>query len=133
MTNNDLEDKAKYLANQPYALEILKDKTTSGEEIFLAKNPDLEGCMAQGANIQEALTNLADARLEYIESLLEDGEPVPEITLPSVYTSGETETVSQLDETILVESEGSFLADLDKTVQPTTRESVMKIQPILTI
>ena len=127
---SELEDKAKYLASQPYAVEILKDKTTAGDDIFLARNPDLKGCMAQGITMQEALANLADARLDYIESLLEDGEPIPEVVSPSVYTSGETEDVFIINETIKVKSEVAFLTDLDRVVQPVTREAILKIEPI---
>jgi len=128
---SEIEDKAKYLASQPYAVEIVKDKTTTGEDVFLAQNPDLYGCMAQGATIEESLANLADARLDYIEGLLEDGEPVPDVSSPSIYTSGETETVLLIDETVEGESEREFLSDLDKVVQPTTRESILTIEPIM--
>jgi len=126
-----IEDKAKYLASQPYAVEVMKDKTTTGEDVFLAKNPQLYGCMAQGATVEEALANLADARLDYIEGLLEDGEPVPAVSSPSIYTSGETGTVLLIDETIEGEPEREFLGDLDKVIQPTTRESILKIEPIM--
>ena len=128
---SEIEDRAKYLASQPYAVEVMKDKTTTGEDVFLAKNPQLYGCMAQGATVEEALANLTDARLDYIEGLLEEGEPVPAVSSPSIYTSGETETVLIIDETIEGESEREFLSDLDKVVQPTTREFILKIEPIM--
>jgi len=128
---SEIEDRARHLASQPYAVEIMKDKTTTGEDVFLAKNPDLYGCMAQGATVEESLTNLADARLDYIEGLLEDGEPVPDVGSPSIYTSGETETVLLIDEIVKGESEREFLGDLDKVVQPTTREFVLKIESIM--
>ena len=127
---SEIEDKAKYLANQPYAVDVMKDKTTTGEDVFLAKNPQLYGCMAQGATVEEAIANLADARLDYIEGLLEDGEPIPAPSPPSIYTSGETETVLLIDE-IAGEPEGGFLADLDRVIQPSTRESILRIEPIM--
>lgn len=126
-----IEDKAKYLASQPYAVDIMKDKTTNGEDVFLAKNPDLYGCMAQGATIEEALANLADARLDYIEALLEEGESVPDVSSPPIYTTGESETVLTIEQTVEGESEEGFLADLDKLVQPTTRGLIFKIEPIM--
>ena len=118
---SEIEDRAKYLASQPYAVEVMKDKTTTGEDVFLAKNSQLYGCMAQGATVEEAIANLADARLDYIEDLLEDGDPVPAVSSPSIYTSGEVEG----------EPEGEFLVDLYKVIQPTTRESILKIEPIM--
>jgi len=130
---SEIEDRAKYLASQPYAIEVMKDKTTTGEDVFLAKNPQLYGCMAQGATIEEALANLADARLDYIEGLLEDGEPVPAVSSLLIYTStsGEIETVLLIDETVESEPEREFLGDLDKVIQPTTREPILKIEPIM--
>jgi predicted RNase H-like HicB family nuclease len=126
---SEMEDKVRFLASQPYAVEVMKDKTTTGEDVFLAKNPQLYGCMAQGATVEEALANLADARLDYIEGLLEDGEPVPAVSSLAIYTSGETELV--IDETVEGEPEGGFLIDLDKVIQPTTREFILKIEPIM--
>lgn len=128
---NEIEDRAKSLASQPYTVEVMKDKTTAGEDVFLARNPQLYGCMAQGATVEEAIVNLADARLDYIEDLLEDGDPVPAVAPPSIYTSGETATVLLIDETVRGKLEGGFLGDLDRVVQPTTRESVLRIEPIM--
>lgn len=128
---NEIEDRAKSLASQPYVVEVMKDKTTTGEDVFLARNPQLYGCMAQGATVEEAIANLADARLDYIEDLLEDGDPVPAVSSPSIYTSGETETVLLIDETVEGEPEGEFLVDLDKVIQPTTREPILRIEPIM--
>ena len=128
---SEIEDRAQYSANQPYAVDVMKDKATTGEDVFLAKNPQLYGCMAQGATIEEALANLVDARLDYIEGLLEDGEPVPAPSPPSTYTSGETETVLLIDETVEIDPEGEFLVDLDRVIQPSTRESILKIEPIM--
>ncbi|MDY6918053.1 MAG: type II toxin-antitoxin system HicB family antitoxin [Chloroflexota bacterium] len=125
----EIEDRARHLASQPYAIEIRKDKTTTGEDVFLAENPDLYGCMAQGATIEEALSNLADARLDYIETLLVDGEPVPDVVSPSVYTSGETETVCVIDETI--QGEGELASGSDKATQRVGAEHVLKIEPVV--
>ena len=72
-----IERAARYLANQPYTTVIGADKTTDGKDIFLARNPQLYGCMAQGFTEEEALDSLLDARVDYIASLLEDGELVP--------------------------------------------------------
>ena len=73
----DLLKRAEELADRPYAIEILYDETTTGEPIIVVSHPELPGCMAQGSTVEEALAELADARNEYILSLLEDRLPVP--------------------------------------------------------
>ena len=40
--------------------------------------PALPGCITQGETVEEALEMAKDANRLYIESLAEDGEPVPE-------------------------------------------------------
>jgi predicted RNase H-like HicB family nuclease len=70
-----------YYMNLHYVIEVVEDETTDGEPCYLATHPDLPGCMSHGATLDEALRNLADARQAYIQSLLEDGVPVPEPTM----------------------------------------------------
>lgn len=77
MNNNDLWEKARKLGARNYSVEVLEDQTSSGETIYLAKNPQLYGCMAQGASQEEAIESLEEARIDYIQSLLEDGLEVP--------------------------------------------------------
>ena len=45
--------------------------------VFIAEVPSLPGCVSQGASREEALTNVGEAISLYIESLKEQGEPVP--------------------------------------------------------
>ena len=45
---------------------------------YFVTHPDLDGCMAEGETVDEAIENLADARELWIESRLESGHPVPE-------------------------------------------------------
>ncbi|MBA4375271.1 MAG: hypothetical protein C0401_03745 [Anaerolinea sp.] len=68
---------AKKIASHNYTIEVINDLDQEDGYIYLAKNPELFGCMGQGKTIDEALENLRDARIEYIGSLLEDGLPVP--------------------------------------------------------
>lgn len=72
-----LREKAKRLAALPYLYEVSKDELKDGSKIFVALHPELPNCMAQGESAEEALIELADAREEYIFSLLEDGLEVP--------------------------------------------------------
>jgi len=45
---------------------------------WVAKCPSLPGCVSQGETRDEAIHNVKDAIAEYIESLRDDGEPIPE-------------------------------------------------------
>ena len=74
----NLLEKAKELASRPYPFRVYKDATSDRDILYLAKNPDLEGCMAQGSSQRDVLKNLAEARIDYISFLLERGLSVPE-------------------------------------------------------
>jgi predicted RNase H-like HicB family nuclease len=84
-------DQATEIAARPYSIDILEDQTTSGRPIFVARIFELEGCIAQGYTIQEALRSLREAAIDYISSLLEDGLPVPP---PSSPVTASTSTAS---------------------------------------
>ena len=45
---------------------------------YVAEVPSLPGCISQGKTREEALINIKEAMELYIESLINDGEPVPE-------------------------------------------------------
>lgn len=47
------------------------------ESGYVAYAPALKGCVSQGATKNEALQNVKEAMEAYIESLIEDGLPVP--------------------------------------------------------
>lgn len=61
----------------PYRVEVVPDVTTEGEPIFVARHPELSGCMAHGDSAEEAEMLLIDARSLYIGSLLEEGLEPP--------------------------------------------------------
>ena len=44
---------------------------------FVVEVPDLPGCVSQGKTEAEALSNIREAIELYIETLREDGDPVP--------------------------------------------------------
>jgi len=44
---------------------------------FSAWVPDLPGCVATGATVEEAVSEIREAMLFHIEGLREDGLPVP--------------------------------------------------------
>jgi antitoxin HicB len=45
---------------------------------YFVTHPDLDGCMAEGATLEEAVANLADSRELWIEARLAGGYTVPE-------------------------------------------------------
>lgn len=75
--NEKLLELAKELATRNYKLSVFEDRLSNGQTIYMAKNPELKGCMAQGKTIDEAIKNLKDARIDYIYDSLEDNIPVP--------------------------------------------------------
>jgi len=45
---------------------------------FVAKAPELPGCMVHGAMYEEALTNIEEAMMLWLDTVREDGVAVPE-------------------------------------------------------
>ena len=48
------------------------------DDAFIAEVPELPGCMADGANYQEALANVEIIAQEWIETARELGRKIPE-------------------------------------------------------
>jgi predicted RNase H-like HicB family nuclease len=97
-TTRDLVEKARELAARNYSTAVYRNEEGSGDASFLAKNPELYGCMAQGATVEAAVASLREARVDYIYSLLEDGLTVPApapAQVPAALTD-DTETQSQV-------------------------------------
>ncbi len=45
--------------------------------VFIARAPDLPGCISQGKTRREAINNTKEAIEAYLESLKKHGEPIP--------------------------------------------------------
>ena len=60
-----------------YETVVNEDTATDGSPCYVARHPELPGCMSHGATPEEAVANLREARELYIRSLLEDGLDVP--------------------------------------------------------
>lgn len=82
---SEFRDEAIQLANRQYAHLVFLDEATDDTSIYIALNPELDGCISQGDTPREAIQNLSEARIDYIESILEDGLVIPE---PSVAENG---------------------------------------------
>jgi len=72
--------KADDLARRPYLIMTSVDSTTEDHPIYLARVLEMEGCFGQGETREAAIADLRLALVDFIESLLEDGLPVPEPT-----------------------------------------------------
>jgi predicted RNase H-like HicB family nuclease len=77
---------AEKLAKRNYSILVSVDKLSTGKDIFLAKNPELFGCMAQGLTIEEAVDNLLKARIDYIYDSIEDNIVIPDPAPEAVKT-----------------------------------------------
>ena len=85
--NHNLTERAEKLAELPYTIEVALDETTDGQTVYLARIPELEGCISQGETIEQAVDDLHRAKTDYIQSLLEDGLPVPQPAIMATTTS----------------------------------------------
>ena len=67
----NLWEQAEHLASLSYTITIEGDRLSDGRIVYLVRNPELPGCKAEGATIDEAKANLDEARVDYIHALLE--------------------------------------------------------------
>lgn len=76
----DTRAKAEELARRPYLIMTSIEETTDDQPIYFARVLEMDGCFGQGATREEAIADLRSAMVDFIESLLDDGLPVPEPT-----------------------------------------------------
>lgn len=72
----ELRQRAEELARLPYSITIDPDEC-DGRLCYVARHPELAGCMAQGWTPEEAVLALREARQLCIASYLEYGQAVP--------------------------------------------------------
>lgn len=101
MLNKDRLEKATQLANRNYLITLSHDTLSDGSIMYLARNPELPGCKAQGRTEVEAVNNLRDARIDYIYFLLEDGLNVP--SPHSIITSSYVDTPNRVKVTRMID------------------------------
>lgn len=77
MRTNDLSKIEYYLA-QKYSI-VLRELSAEDGGGWLAEIPDLPGCMSDGETPQQAIENLEDAKIAWIETALKRGQ---DISLP---------------------------------------------------
>lgn len=61
-------------SDYPFTMSPLSEDEGGG---YLIEFPDLPGCMSDGATLEEALRNGADAVQSWIEAMQEAGRPIP--------------------------------------------------------
>ncbi|MCL5611680.1 MAG: type II toxin-antitoxin system HicB family antitoxin [Chloroflexi bacterium] len=83
----DTRTKAEELATRPYVIMTSVEKTTDDQPIYFARVLEMDGCFGQGKTREAAIEDLHLAMVDFIESLVEDGLPVPKPT-PLEHTLG---------------------------------------------
>lgn len=104
---------AQELAARPYLIMKLKDETTTGTPIYLARALEIENCFGQGATPEEAEQDFRAALVDFIEGLLEDGLRVPDpARLAKTENTGIVTTVTLVNkgtQAAKVNSQNSYL------------------------
>lgn len=59
-----------YYMNLPYKLEIVPDLDEGG---YVARYPELPGCITVGDSVERVVSNALDAKREWLTAALEDG------------------------------------------------------------
>jgi predicted RNase H-like HicB family nuclease len=77
LMNSSLHEQAVKISQENYVVQIIRDDSNSEEVLYVALNPELEGCVAQGLTPEEAKMILDEFRVEYILNLLEHNLPIP--------------------------------------------------------
>ncbi len=92
------KDHAAELAARAYFLFMFRDKTTDDDYIYVARNPEINGCIAQGETMEEAQENLNEVRADLIQHLLEHNLPVPEPSWMATTTEENSSMVENLQQ-----------------------------------
>lgn len=79
---------AERLASRRYTIESQPSETTQGDPSWVAFVMELDGCIGQGSTIEEAIADVKSAMIDYIETMLEFGLPIPEPQRPRTATAG---------------------------------------------
>lgn len=61
--------------NLPYKIEVVSDPDEGG---YVARYPELPGCMTAGETVESVIKNAADAKKAWLEAALEEGTEIAE-------------------------------------------------------
>jgi predicted RNase H-like HicB family nuclease len=125
--NKELLEQARKLAIRNYDVLVESDELSDGTPIFMASNPELDGCKSQGKSIEQAIANLNEARVDYIYSLLEDGLSVPDPANLTTITGTFPDAVVTYTKEYLMELPDEFEDVLERVIQPTDRVPLYRV------
>lgn len=76
---NHLNEEIDHYLTLDYRVTVEPDRC-GNELCYMARNPELRGCMSHGATPDEAVANLREARELYLTTMIENGlrPPLPE-------------------------------------------------------
>ena len=64
-----------YYMNLPYKMEIVPDSDEGG---YVARYPELPGCITVGKTVESVVENAVDAKKAWLEAALEEGTEIAE-------------------------------------------------------
>lgn len=122
--NKKLYQKAVELASRHYSYKTYEDTLTDGTVLYLVSIAEMPGCMGQAETQEEAIKEADNALIDFIYSLLEDGQEVPEPATTITGTGNYLIVDSLLAEmpNNIVETEKSGEKTFDDAIQPDGRE-----------
>jgi antitoxin HicB len=74
VTATHIKERVAEILARPYTRELINNE----DGTWFARVVEFPGCMTEGDTEQEALSNLEDAMVGWVELHLEDGDPIPE-------------------------------------------------------
>ena len=69
--------RAEELAAQEWEYSVVREELLDGSPVYLARNLELPGCLAQGDTPEEALAELKEATCVYLAASLHHQLPIP--------------------------------------------------------
>lgn len=76
--NENIKREAQALAKRQYAMFVFLDSSVEEEPVYIAVNPEIEGCFAEGETPDEAAENLSLFRADLFEHLIGHDLPIPD-------------------------------------------------------
>lgn len=73
-TATKIRDEVEKIVSRPYLRELVKNE----DGTWFARIVEFAGCMTEGDTQTEALANLEDAMMAWVEVKIEDGDSIPE-------------------------------------------------------
>jgi antitoxin HicB len=85
--NRECDILSKYMDQRQFTYSLAIEEQDGG---YLAHFPALPGCLTWGVTYHEAVNNAREALVVYLETLAENGDPIPEETTQEPVSLGVT-------------------------------------------